>query len=63
VTFEHTSYAVKEDDIFAVLTILLDQPSCVNVTVVVVPQEKLPVDASSESYISFSLCLYSCTKH
>jgi len=44
-----TSYTAKEDDGFADITISLDKPSCVNVTVLVVPQEQSPVDASSES--------------
>ena len=49
VTFGNILYIVREDDGFVNLTISLDQPSCVSVTVVVVPLEQSPVDASSES--------------
>ena len=49
VTFGNFIYIVREDDGFVNLTVLLDQPSCVSVTVVVVPQEQSPVDASSKS--------------
>ncbi|XP_065918601.1 sushi, von Willebrand factor type A, EGF and pentraxin domain-containing protein 1-like isoform X2 [Dysidea avara] len=51
VTVEHTSYTAKEDDGFADITISLDQPSCVSVTVVVVPQEQSPVDASKSDFV------------
>ena len=49
VTFGRTSYIFRENDNFTGIIILLDQPSCVSVTVVVVPQEQSPVDASSKS--------------
>ena len=42
-------YIADEGDGFVNLTVSLDQPSCVDVTVVVVPQEQSPVDASSEN--------------
>jgi len=48
VTFGRISYIFRENDSFAGVIILLDQPSCVSVTVVVVPQELSPVDASSK---------------
>jgi len=48
VTFGNILYIVRENDGFVNLTISLDQPSCVSVTVMVVPQEQSPVDASSE---------------
>ena len=40
-----TSYEVNEDDSFANITVLLDQPSCVNVTITAVP---ISVNASSK---------------
>ena len=48
-SFEHTSYTAKEGDGFADITVLLDQPSCANITVLVVPKEQSPVDASSKN--------------
>ena len=42
-------YVFRENDSFTGVLISLDQPSCVNVTVLVVPQERSPVDASSEN--------------
>ena len=49
ITFESMLYVADEGDGFVNLTVLLDQPSCHDVTVVVVPQEQSPVDASSEN--------------
>ena len=49
VSFGNILYIAKEEDAVVNLTISLDQPNCVSVTVVVVPQEQSPVDASSES--------------
>ena len=51
VTLDNFLYVVKEDDGFVNLTVSLDQPSCVDVTVVVVPQEQSPVDASSKTML------------
>ena len=53
VTLDNFLYVVKEDDGFVNLTVSLDQPSCVDVTVVVVSQEQSPVDASSENMLLF----------
>ena len=49
-------YIADEGDGFVNLTVSLDQPSCVDVTVVVVPQEQSPVDASSETMIMLLHC-------
>jgi len=43
---ERTSYTVNENAGFAKVVFLLDQASCIDVTVVVTPQEQTPVDAS-----------------
>ena len=44
----NTSYMVKEKDRLAKLTVLLDQPSCIPVTVTALPQVQSPADAKSE---------------
>jgi len=43
---KHTSYTVNENKGFAKVVFFLDQASCIDVTVVVTPQEQTPVDAS-----------------
>ncbi|XP_065918054.1 uncharacterized protein [Dysidea avara] len=56
-TVERTSYPVNEDAGFANIAILLDQPSCIDVTVIVIPQEQRPVDASSSDFDNSSFII------
>ena len=48
VNMAHTMYVVNEGDRFANITVLLDQPSCVTASVIVVPQLQSPRDARSK---------------
>jgi len=50
-TVERTAYTVNEDAGFANIAILLDQASCIDVTVVVTPREQTPVDASCKKQL------------
>ena len=52
-TVNRTSYAVNEDGGTVDIDILLDQPNCMSITIIVTPQEQLPVNASSKqcSYV------------
>ena len=52
-TVDSTSYTVNEDD-SAVIGISFDQPNCVDVIIVLTPQEQSPIHASSKLY----RCLY-----
>ena len=61
---DSTSHTVVEDAGPAVIGISLDQPNCVDIVIVLTPQEQSPVDASSKQcsylYIScFILLSYS----
>ena len=47
VNMVQTTYVVKEGDGLANVTVLLNQPSCITATVIVVPQLQSPRDARS----------------
>lgn len=47
-TVDQTSYRVNEDVGTADIIIMLDQPNCEPVNIILTPQEQTPIDASSK---------------